>query len=608
MTEFLIPVKEEKLLNGRWSIKQKIHVTIERNLEEFLSDLKEIFTPSIIKKSSYKKSDILFICDRSIKDPEGYQLEISKDKIIIKYSKPNGAFYAIQTLGEILNLERGRIRCRKIKDEPIFRRRGIYLDCSRGKVPKIETLKGLVSLFSKWKINELQLYIENVFKFPSHPDIGKGFSPFTAEEIKELKDFCNKRFIRLVPSLASFGHMEKILMLPDYRELGEKPGFNNLPGGTTLNPLHPGAIKLLKDLYNDFLPLFDDTEDFNICGDEPWELGEGASYYSVKRKGLGKVYLDFILKIKGLCDSFGKRMNMWSDIILNHPETIKLIPKDIVMLNWDYDPKTANGRMNRHSELSKEGFSTMCCTGTNAWSSHGSRLETAIRNVTDFAYIGLNNSAEGILHTDWGDAGHRNTISVSLCSMAHAAGHAWNTKAMNNKDHVERFAFHVFKDKSFKLASYIRALGDISSGSWAYYSIVESLKEEKQFGSFFGMGWPQTEKQRFSEKKIKERIDELKKLDFMKFTTDSIFLNLRLEEYNLATFMEKMAWERLSILKKIRKNIYPETKILKKHRDDFFTLKEKFKNIWLKSNKRSRLQDNIDAFNLAILELEKLIN
>ena len=82
--------------------------------------------------------------------------------------------------------------------------------------------------------------------------------------------------MKLVGSLASGGHFEKILALQQYTHLGEIPGFRNHPGGSTLCPVNRDSIKLVSELYNEFVPLFE-AEDFNVCCDETWELGKGRS-------------------------------------------------------------------------------------------------------------------------------------------------------------------------------------------------------------------------------------------------------------------------------------------------------------------------------------------
>jgi hexosaminidase len=60
--------------------------------------------------------------------------------------------------------------CLKIRDWPDFARRGVMLDISRGRVPKLETLLELVGHLADFKINEFQLYTEHTFAYRrTHP-------------------------------------------------------------------------------------------------------------------------------------------------------------------------------------------------------------------------------------------------------------------------------------------------------------------------------------------------------------------------------------------------------------------------------------------------------
>ncbi|MCD4699929.1 MAG: family 20 glycosylhydrolase, partial [Phycisphaerae bacterium] len=351
---------------------------------------------------SARIAEVGIVGDPCISGDEAYRLTIRPYVIEILSSAAAGAYYAIQTLRELLTIHGKTTPAMQIDDAPNLARRGVYHDCSRGKVPKIKTLRALIERLARWKINELQLYVENTFTFAGHPDIGRGYSPFTPDDILAIQDHCKKHHIRLVGSLTSFGHMEKILMLPKYRHLAELPGHNGWPGGTTLCPSDPGSIKLLRDMYAEFLPLFE-ADDFNVCCDEPWELGKGRSKNRAEKIGVGRVYLDFILKIHKLCRKYGKRMNMWADIVLEHPEIIPLIPKDIVMLNWDYD--LDGKRIRRTKEITDAGLSVVCCPGTHGWQSHGSGLAVSMVNVAAFARTARRNGAEGFLNTDWGDFG-----------------------------------------------------------------------------------------------------------------------------------------------------------------------------------------------------------
>jgi len=389
-----------------------------------------------------------------LEDPEEYRLRIDRAGIEILAPTAAAAYYALQTLRELVRVHGHTLPCCRVQDAPDFRRRGVYLDCSRGKVPTVATLKRLVEYLAALKLNELQLYVENVFTFPSHPEIGRGFSPFTPRELLAVQDHCNLHHVRFVPSLASFGHVEKILALPAYRRLGEKAGG----GGTTLCPTDPGAVRLMADLYGDFLPLFE-AADFNACGDEPWELGKGRSRRRCAKTGAGRVYMNFVKKLHTLCVRHGKRMNLWADIVLHHPEVLTEIPGDIVLLNWDYHPE--GQRIPRTRELAEAGLEVVVCPGTNGWKSHGTRLRTAMENVRVFAKTGRRYAAAGLLNTDWGDGGHRNPLGASFHGYAHGAAHAWHGRGVREDTFTETFCFHVLGTQRCDAAAALRTLGGV---------------------------------------------------------------------------------------------------------------------------------------------------
>ena len=63
-----------------------------------------------------------------------------------------------------------KLPCLKIRDWPDFARRGVMLDISRGRVPKLETLLDLAEKLADFKINELQLYTCLLYTSPSPRD------------------------------------------------------------------------------------------------------------------------------------------------------------------------------------------------------------------------------------------------------------------------------------------------------------------------------------------------------------------------------------------------------------------------------------------------------
>ncbi len=626
--ELLIPVRKCRRLSGSFTFNQSVGLQSGQDadqlpLRQLREDLSGLGVVNAGAARSAKTAEVRILRDPQIPGDEAYRLTIRPDGIEIISRAAAGAYYAVQTLRELLRIHGKTIPAMRIDDTPQFARRGVYHDCSRGKVPTIRTLRALIERLARWKINELQLYVENTFTFASHPAIGRGYSPFTPADILAIQRHCKDHHIRLVGSLASFGHMEKILALPKYRHLGELPGHNGWPGGTTLCPGDSGSIKLLGDMYAEFLPLFE-ADDFNICGDEPWELGKGRSKKHADKVGVGRVYLDFILKLHKLCRKHGKRMNMWGDIVLAHPEIIPDIPKDIVMLNWDYNLDAR--RIRRTHEIIDAGLAVVCCSGTHGWQSHGTRMDQAVSNVAHFARIARQNGAEGFLNTDWGDCGHRNSLGVSLHSMAHGAACAWCDTKVDHKRFTERFCRHVFGDKAGKLAPALQRLGD-EPGNLLYHALVEPFDPktpvpptdrilyESRTKARWLHGRQETAKRLHRRKLVgmddlqalaNERVEAIKDLRIPKIAVADEFEAIAMEEFDLARRMDLLACRRMLMGRDIRAGKNVSAAAMRSLAGEMREMSEDFARLWRARNRPSRLRDNLAAFRRTIAEAEKL--
>jgi len=538
---------------------------------------------------------------RRIADPEAYELTVRPKRIEIVAAADAGAYYAVQTLRDLLDIHGSILPAMRVKDAPDFRRRGVYHDCSRGKVPKVRTVKQLIERLGRWKINELQLYIENTFQYAGHPDIGVGYSPFTAADILAIQDHCRKHHIRLVGSLASFGHMEKILCLPRYRHLAEAKDFETDAKGD-LCPTDPAAIKFLADLYGEFLPLVE-AEDFNACCDETRQIGQGRSRRRAEKIGLGRLYLEFVLKIRRLCRRHGKRLNIWGDIILAHPEIIPEIPKDIVMLNWDYSPD--GSRIDRTDEFAAAGLPLVCCPGTNAWQSHGSRLGQANANISKFARVGRRHQAEGLLNTDWGDGGHRNTLGVSLHGFALGAAHAWCGARVDDRRFTERFCRQVFADRSGRLAAAVKALGAFGGGQ-LYHALLEPFDPTLPWRDYM-IGYATIGDPRLSGRAVRRRLEVTDALRFGRPAKHlPEFGALALAEFDLARRMDHLACRRVLAGRDLRAGRRVGPRTLRSLARAMADLADDFAALWRARNRPSRLRYNLKAMRAVAAEAERL--
>lgn len=418
----------------------------------------------------------LSVAPGGARHPQGYELTITPDGIHVVAGAAAGVFYAVCTLVQLLqsalqpptsNLQSPtsthQLPALRISDWPDFPARGVMLDVSRDRVPTMATLFDLVDMLAGWKVNQLQLYTEHTFAYRSHPEVWAEASPLTGEEILALDAYCRERFIELVPNQNSFGHMERWLRYPRYSALAETSGAWVTPWGETredgfsLCPLDPGSLELVRTLYDELLPHFS-SRMVNVGCDETFDLGQGRSREACLVHGRGRVYLDFLQQIYREVRGRGRTMQFWGDIIVEHPELIGELPRDVIALEWGYEeahPFAAHGE-----QFAAAGIPFYLCPGTSAWSSIAGRTKNALGNLRSAAENGLRHGAVGYLNTDWGDMGHWQPPPVSTLGLAYGAGVSWAFEANRDLDLVTALSRYAFRDPTGAMAHIAYELGN----------------------------------------------------------------------------------------------------------------------------------------------------
>lgn len=392
--------------------------------------------------------------------PESYRLIIGSGGITLSGADAAGVWNGVCTLRQIIQQAAPELPVLTMDDAPDFPQRGVLLDVSRDKVPTMATLYALIDRLASWKINHVELYAEHTFAYPAHPGVWREASPFTPQEILELDAFCRQRHIELVPNQNSLGHMERWLKHARYAPLAEKPegfeawGAHRPP--SSLNPLDPGSLALIASLYDELLPHFTSAL-LNVGGDEPWELGEGRSAAERERIGLGRLYLNYLLKLHAEVVKRGKTMMMWDDIIVQYPELIPELPRDVIAMIWGYEadhPFEARCQAFLNSDIR-----FYVCPGTSSWNTLTGRWDNMMGNIRNAAENGLQYGALGLLNTDWGDNGHSQALPFSLPGFAYGAALAWGVAVNRDLDlpaALDRFAF---EDSAGVMGALMQRLG-----------------------------------------------------------------------------------------------------------------------------------------------------
>ena len=296
---------------------------------------------------------------------------------------------------------------------------------------------------------------------------------------------------------------------------------------------------------------------------------------------------------------------MWGDIVLEHPETLKMLPKDIVMLNWEYN--AGGERVGRSREITEAGFELVVCPGTSGWNTHGTRLENAILNVAQFAKVGIKNGATGLLNTDWGDNGHRNLLGVSLHGFAHGAAHGWNSRAVDDGNFTKIFCQKFFGAKSGGVERMIKDLGATYKRCGApyfnesafYYAFYEPMVFEKGNDPYRADSPVNRSRiDSITQKGLVEVIESLLRYQEMELGLEGMadFEAIAMLEYRMALSMDLFTAKRAMLAKAIRSGESVPAGHFKEIANEAKMLGENFKGLWLERNKVSCLGDNLKLF------------
>ena len=397
---------------------------------------------------------------------EEYHLNIDENGICIKYSTEEGLFRAATSLLQLAKRGRGKVQFTAIQDKPDIKRRGYMLDISRGRMPKVETIKSMIDFLVALKYNEFQLYMEgDCFKYAAYPKETADFDCLTPEDIKELDKYCRDRFMDLVPNQNSFGHMYTWLKKPDFHHLGLFEG-DETP--STLNPLLPETFEFMKNLYASLLPNFS-SEFVNIGLDEAYGLGKFQIEEYCREKGKDVVFMEWLNKLNDhITSTYGKKVMFWADMIYNYPQSYHMVPKDAIALEWGYE-LIQSQRMTDHCIAYRNaGVRYYVCPSCNTHGAFTSRMDVTTFNIRTCAELAVEYGAEGLLLTDWGDNGHPQFGVWSMVPCALNGQYGWNIGKMQDgesfkadfirasEDFVDEYAFECKKVSRlmYRMANY----------------------------------------------------------------------------------------------------------------------------------------------------------
>lgn len=382
---------------------------------------------------------------------EGYLLTVSGRQVVVAGKTVAGTFYGLQTLKQMVHGDgaSASIPPINIADWPTMRWRAVSDDISRGPVPTVDYIKRQIRTEAFFKMNMHSFYMEHTFSSESQPLIGPTGGSLTAAEIRELVAYARRYHVELVPEQQTFGHLHKALRLEKYAELAETPY------GDVLSPQQEGTYKLIAAWYKELNELFP-GQFFHIGEDETFELGEGQSKEAARARGVGAIYFEHLNRVRDVLKPYNRRLMFWGDIALHHPDLIGNIPKDMIVMNWQYGAR--DDFWSSIQPFKDAGLEQFVCPGAQNWNQVFPNLEAARKNIVNFARDGQKAGATGLMNTTWDDDGE-SLFEDTWYSIVLGAAASWQEGPVDLDKFDQSFDWAFFRNEGDQFVKAERSLG-----------------------------------------------------------------------------------------------------------------------------------------------------
>jgi hexosaminidase len=306
--------------------------------------------------------------------PEGYELTVATNSIVIRAPTQAGLFYGVQTLFQLLPPEifspnpvhniAWQISCVQIEDWPRFKWRGFMLDVSRHFFSKseVETFLDAMALHKlntfHWHLTDDHGWRIEIKKYPRLTQVGAwragggfGFDPksttaygpdgryggfYTQDDIRDVVKYAAARHITIVPEIEMPGHATAALAAYPQFSCTGGPFEPSMTAGIfngIYDPAKEETFQFLADVLAEVAPLFPGKY-IHIGGDEvPKETWQNSADCQalMKREGLKneeELQSWFIRRIEKIVNANRHSMIGWSEILQGG------LAKNAAVMDW----------------------------------------------------------------------------------------------------------------------------------------------------------------------------------------------------------------------------------------------------------------------------------
>lgn len=270
---------------------------------------------------------------------EGYRMTVA-GSLTIQAGTDTGAFHGTRSVLQLLHRS-ASVPAGTAVDWPAKAERGLMVDQGR-KFFTVDWLKQHIKELAYLKLNYFHFHLSDTFGFrlesSTHPEIVSA-DHYSKQDIADLVELGRKYHVTIVPEIDTPGHMNAVLAAHPELKLKSSSGAVS-PDFIDLSL--PGSYTLIKDLINEYLPLFP-APYWHIGADEyvtdyakyPQLLSYARAHYGANATAKD-TYYGFVNWADDLVRAGGKTTRMWNDGIKSGDGTLRPHPGIVVEYWYTY--------------------------------------------------------------------------------------------------------------------------------------------------------------------------------------------------------------------------------------------------------------------------------
>lgn len=247
---------------------------------------------------------------------EGYRMTVGQS-LSLKAGTDTGAFNGTRSVLQLLH-QSASVPAGTAVDWPTKSERGLMIDQGR-KFFTVDWVKQHIKELAYLKLNYFHFHLSDTFGFrlesSTHPEIVSA-DHYSKQDIADLVALGQKYHVTIVPEIDTPGHMNQILAAHPELKLKSSSGAVSQD---FIDLSLPGAYTLIKDLVNEYLPLFP-APYWHIGADEyvtdygkyPQLLSYARAHYGANATAKD-TYYGFVNWADALVRAGGKTTRMWND-------------------------------------------------------------------------------------------------------------------------------------------------------------------------------------------------------------------------------------------------------------------------------------------------------